>query len=72
MSKTPTGSPGNPRTVFDNILDAIIATEPSKREACIKPHLLAFIAHPVIKELISQSETPTSTDDTLPTNLELK
>src|SRR5258708_32686602 len=66
------GSDGSCRTVFDKILDNIIATDPSLREARVKPHLLAFIAHPIIKELISQSENLTPTDDTQSTTLELK
>jgi len=69
---TPTGPFGSPKAAFDFILNAIIATVPSKREALVKPQLLAFIAHPIIKELISQGKTPAPTDATQPAALELK
>src|SRR5712691_9321025 len=72
MSNTPTGPPGPSRTIFDSILSSIIATDPSKRGAFIKPHLLAFFAHPVIKELIGQGEIPTPTGATQPAAPELK
>ena len=63
---------GSPKDSFDNILSAIISTDPSQREVIIKPHLLSFIAHPVIKELLSQSKTPAPAESKPPQNLELK
>ena len=74
MSKVPTvlRPSGSPKDSFDTILNAIISTDPSKREAIVKPHLLSFIAHPIIKELIGQSETPAPAEETPSQNLELK
>src|SRR5260221_5356066 len=78
MSIVPTDNPfsgnlfGAPKDAFEYLLDAIIATVPSKREALVKPHLQVFTAHPVIKELISQGKTPAPTEDIPPANLELK
>ena len=74
MSKVPTVSRplGSPKDSFDNILNAIISTDPSKREAIIKPHLLSFIAHPIIKEILGQSEAPAPVESSYPQTLELK
>jgi len=73
MSKVPTANVfGTPADAFDYILNAIIATDPSKREALIKPHLQTFIDHPIIKDITSQSEAHAPADGTLPTTLELK
>src|SRR5260221_1442013 len=78
MSIVPTDNPfsgnlfGAPKDAFEYLLDAIIATVPSKREALVKPHLQVFTAHPVIKELISQGKAPAPTEDIPPANLELK
>ena len=74
MSKVPTVPRplGSPKDSFDNILNAIISTDPSKREALIKPHLLSFIAHPIIKELLGQSKTPAPAKPPSPQTLELK
>src|SRR5712691_7141380 len=73
MSNVPTGNPFVcPKNAFDFMLNSIIATIPSKREASILPHLCTFIAHPVIAKLISQGKAPVPADDTPPINLELK
>ena len=74
MSKVPTVPRPlrSPKDSFDNILNAIISTDPSKREAIIKPHLLSFIAHPIIKELLGQSKTPAPAEPPSPQTLELK
>jgi hypothetical protein len=74
MSKFPTvpRPSGTPKDSFDNILNAIISTNPSQREAIVKPHLLSFIAHPVIKELLSQSESPAQAKSLSTQTLELK
>jgi hypothetical protein len=61
-----------PAEAFEYILKAITATDPSKREARIKPHLQAFIEHPIILDIIGQSEAHAPADGTLPTTLELK
>src|SRR6266705_159063 len=63
---------GSPSDAFDYVLEAIIATDPSKREALIKPHLQAFIDHPIIKDIAGQSEAPATASETPPTTLELK
>ena len=73
MSKVPMANVfGTPADAFDYILNAIIATDPSKREALIKPHLQTFIDHPIIKDITGQSEAHAPADGTLPTTLELK
>ena len=74
MSKFPTvpRSLGSPKDSFDTILNAIIATEPSKRGAIVKPHLISFISHPIIKELLGQSENPAPAEAKSSQNLELK
>jgi len=73
MSKVPTANVfGTPADAFDYILNAIIATDPSKREALIKPHLQTFIDHPIIKDITGQSEAHAPADGTLLTTLELK
>jgi len=43
---------------FDYILTSIICTEPHIRLAKVKPNLLRFILHPIIKELIGKSNAP--------------
>ena len=74
MSKVPMVSRplGFPKDSFNNILNAIISTDPSMREAIIKPHLLSFIAHPIIKEILGQSEAPAPVESSSPQALELK
>ena len=64
----------NPKDAFDYILHSITATDPSKREALIKPHLQAFLMHPVIKDIVSQGEIPVPAPAKVapPTTLELK
>ena len=63
---------GSPKDSFDTILNAIIATEPSKRGVIVKPHLISFISHPIIKELLGQSKNPATTEVKSSQNLELK
>ena len=74
MSKVPTvlRPLGSPKESFDHILNAIISTDPSKREAIVKPHLLSFISHPIVKELLGQGEIPAPTEAEPVQNLELK
>ena len=74
MSNFPTDNPfaQTPKRAFDYVLSIIIATDPSKREALVKPHLQAFTTHPVIKELVSQGKAPAPTEDIPLANLELK
>src|SRR5712691_2607697 len=64
----------NPKDAFDYILHSITATDPSKREALIKPHLQAFLMHPVIKDIIGQDEipVPAPAKDAPPTTLGFK
>jgi hypothetical protein len=71
MSKfpTPQRALNGPKEAFDCILEHIIATQSAIREAKIKPHLLNFISHPVIKELIGRSDDPLAQTDS--NNLEL-
>src|SRR5712691_10387633 len=61
-----------PKEAFDIILSSIIATDPSKRAALIKPHLQSFLAHPIIIEITSQGKAPAPPGDTPPTTPELK
>src|SRR5260221_6804498 len=74
MSKVPTVPRplGSPKDSFDNILSAIISTDPSKREVIIMPHLISFIANPVIKELLDKSKTTAPVKSKPPQNPELK
>ena len=74
MLKFPTvpQSLGSPKDSFDTILNAIIATEPSKRGAIVKPYLISFISHPIIKDLLGQSENPATAEAKSTQNLELK
>jgi hypothetical protein len=71
MSKFPTPQRAldGPKEAFDCVLEHIIATQPANREAKIKPHLLNFISHPIIKELIGCSDDPPAQTDS--NNLEL-
>jgi len=74
MSNIPTPSPAlrGPEKAFESLLITIICTEPHIRLAKVKPHLLTFITHPVIQELIGKSDVPAQpTVDTSP-NLELQ
>jgi len=67
MSNVPT-----PSQAFENILHMIICTSPDIQMAKVKPHLHTFISHPIIKELIGQSDAPAQADvDTSP-NLDLQ
>jgi len=61
-----------PSQAFKNILHMIICTSPDIWLAKVKPHLLTFISHPIIKELIGQGDAPAQADvDTSP-NLDLQ
>ena len=63
MLNIPTGKPLSdpPGEAFKWLLNTIISSPSSAREAKIKPHLLTFIAHPIIKDLLAQSEPPAPT-----------
>jgi hypothetical protein len=71
MSKLPTPLQAleGPKEAFDCILKCILAMQPPSREAKIKPHLLNFISHPVIKDLIGHKDDPPAQKDS--NNLEL-
>jgi len=60
MSNTPTQLPAldSPEKAFDYILTSIIRTELHIQLAKVKPNLLRFILHPIIKELIGKSNAP--------------
>jgi hypothetical protein len=63
MSKIPTPlqASGGPKEAFEHILlNNIISAHPDTREAKIKPHLRDFLAHPVIKNLLGQSDASSS------------
>ena len=49
---------GGPQEAFETILSQIIQTTPFIREAKVKPHLLTFLSHPIVKELIAGSDAP--------------
>ena len=57
---------------FENLLLMIICTEPSVQLAKVKPHLLTFISHPIIKELIGQVDAPALPAVATPPNLKLQ
>ena len=63
---------GGPKEPFENILSQIIHTDPFIWEARVKPHLLAFFTHPIIKELIGQSNAPALPPNNPFPNLELQ
>ena len=61
-----------PPQAFENLLLMIICTEPDIQLAKVKPHLIAFTSHPIIKGLIGQSDAPAQAIvDTSP-NLDLQ
>ena len=76
MSNFPTPSQGQrndtPSHAFEHLLNNIISSSPKYREASIKPILLNFMAHPVIKELLAQDDTPAPKQATPPDNMDLK
>jgi hypothetical protein len=45
-----------PKESFECILNSILAAPPASREAKIKPHLLNFVSHPIIKDLIGRRD----------------
>ena len=61
-----------PSQAFENILHMIICTSPDIQLAKVKPHLLTFISHPIIKELIGQSDAPAQADVNTSPNLDLQ
>jgi hypothetical protein len=71
MSKIPTPQRAidGPKEAFNCILECILAMQPAIREAKIKLHLLNFISHPTIKELIGHSNDPLAQTES--SNLEL-
>ena len=70
MSEIPTlGGPGK---AFQNILNTIIATEPHRRIPLIREHLLKFISHPVIKEIVGDSPDPATPHNDTANNLDLQ
>ena len=74
MSDIPTPSPalGGPQTAFENLLNIIISTTNPVRMAKVRPHLLTFISHPIIKELIGESDAPAQTFANTTTDLALQ
>ena len=74
MSNNPTPSPAfaGPQQAFEHILSTIIATNSFIRVAKVRPHLLAFISHPIIKELIADGDAPTPPVDAPSPNLDLQ
>jgi len=67
MSNIPT-----PSQTFENLLHMIIRTTPDIQLAKVKPHLLTFIAHPIIKELIGASDAPVQAIVNTSPNLDLQ
>ena len=55
----------NPKEVFESLLSAILSIHPINRETDVKPHLITFISHPIIKDIIRKSDATSH-------NLELK
>ena len=76
MSNVPTPpqgqKPDSPSYAFEHLLNNIISTSPKYREATIKPILMNFLAHPVIKEMLAQDSTLTPTQAPPPDNMDLK
>ena len=76
MSNIPTPpqgqKPDSPSYAFEHLLNNIISTSPKYREVTIKPILLNFMAHSVIKELLAPGNTPTLTQAPLTENTDLK
>jgi len=69
MSETPMPKQlfKSPEEAFMYMLKIISCTQPYIWLAKIRPHLLTFISHPTIKELIGQSDAPAQTSvDTSP------
>jgi len=62
----------SPEKAFEYILSTIIHTEPEIRLAKVKPVLITFISHPIIKELIGQSEVPAQAKTDNSPNLDLQ
>jgi len=62
----------SPEKAFEYILSTIICTEPEIWLAKVKPVLLTFISHPIIKELIGQSEVPAQAKNDNSPNLDLQ
>ena len=69
---TPLQASGGPKKAFEDILNNIITSPPAQRLAIVRPHLLTFLSHPIIKELASQSESPAQALPHTSSNLELQ
>jgi len=74
MSNIPTHIPAlnSPEKAFEYILNTIIHTELQVWLAKVRPHLYIFIAHPIIKELISKSDAPAQPPVNTSPNLDLQ
>ena len=61
-----------PQEAFETILSQIIQTTLFIWEAKVKPHLLTFLSHPIVKELIGGSNAPAqpNTDNSPPLELQ--
>ena len=76
MSKVPTlaaqlvASPSD--KIFGSILDIIISQSPQNRLNKVKPAINSFISHPIIKELLEDSDAPASPPPPPSDNLELQ
>ena len=60
-----------PDKIFSTLLDIIIASTPNAQLTKVKPELISFISHPVIKELLEEGDAPALPRPTSSDNLEL-
>ena len=67
---TPLQASGGPKEAFEHILSNVTSANPDAREAKIKLHLLAFLAHSVIKNLLRQSDSMPSAQVNNPNTIE--
>src|SRR5437879_4042734 len=61
-----------PKEAFKHLLNNIISAKPNTREAKIKPYVLTFLTHPIIKKLLGQSNATLSAQTGNSNTLELK
>ena len=61
-----------PDKIFSTLLDVIIASTPNTRLTKVKPELISFISHLIIKEMLEEGDAPTLPPPVSSDNLELQ
>ena len=76
MSKVPTLAAQlaatSPNKIFSTILDIILTQPLQNRLSKVKPAIISFISHPIIKELLENSDAPAAPPSSPSHNLKLQ